>query len=149
MEIGKTVKELTIGEKASFTKTITETDVYQFAGISGDFNPVHVNEEYAKRTPFKTRIAHAPIATSLIAPILGLKLPGLGTIAVESRTRYLAPVKFGDTVTAVGEVIVKDESKNLVTIRTTFINQHGKMVADGEVTVMPPLESFRDLVRDI
>jgi 3-hydroxybutyryl-CoA dehydratase len=110
---------------------------------------MHVNEEYARRTPFKGRIAHAPIATSLIAPILGQKLPGLGTIAVESRTRYLAPVKFGDTITATAEVVSKDEGKNLVSITTVFRNQQGTVVADGDVTVMPPLEKFRDLVKDI
>jgi len=77
-QLGKSYEELEIGEEASFTKTITETDVYLFAGISGDFNPLHVNEEYAKNTPFKQRIAHGALPQSLIAPVLGMKLPGLG-----------------------------------------------------------------------
>lgn len=149
MEIGKTIQEIQIGDNASFSKTISETDVYNFAGISGDFNPLHLNEEYARITPFKTRIAHAPIATSLIAPILGLKLPGLGTLALESSTRYLAPVMIGDTITARAEVISKYEDKNLVTLKVVFTNQNGIAVADGQVTVMPPLERFREKVKHL
>ena len=120
-----------------------------FAGITGDFNPMHMNEEYAKITPFKQRIAHGPIAASLIAPVLGTKLPGLGTIAVESSSRYLAPVMIGDTITARGEVIEKDEERNLVTMKLTFFNQHGTVVIDGRVTVMPPLEKFRARIKHL
>jgi len=83
-ELGKSYHQLQIGEEASFTKTITETDVYLFAGISGDFNPLHVNEAFAKQTPFGTRIAHGGLPQSLIAPVLGTKLPGLGTIRWKS-----------------------------------------------------------------
>ncbi len=149
MELGKTINEIRIGDSASFSKTISETDVYLFAGITGDFNPMHMNEEYAKITPFKQRIAHGPIAASLIAPVLGTKLPGLGTIAVESSSRYLAPVMIGDTITARGEVIAKDVEKNLVTMKLTFTNQHGTVVIDGHVTVMPPLEKFRDKIKHL
>ncbi|HEX3012316.1 MAG TPA: MaoC family dehydratase [Syntrophomonadaceae bacterium] len=149
MDIGKTINEIQIGDAASFSKTISETDVYLFAGITGDFNPMHMNEEYAKITPFKTRIAHGPIAACLIAPVLGLKLPGLGTIAVESSSRYLAPTMIGDTITARGEVTAKDEKKNLVTMKLTFTNQHGTVVIDGQAVVMPPLEKFRDKVKDL
>lgn len=149
MELGKTISEIQIGDSASFSKTISETDVYLFAGITGDFNPMHVNEEYAKITPFKTRIAHGPIAACLIAPVLGLKLPGLGTIAVESSSRYLAPVMIGDTITARGEIIAIDEAKNLVTLKLTFTNQHGTVVTDGHVVVMPPLEKFRNRIKDL
>jgi acyl dehydratase len=149
MELGKTIKEIQIGDSASFSKTISETDVYLFAGITGDFNPMHMNEEYAKITPFKKRIAHGPIAACLIAPVLGLKLPGLGTIAVESSSRYLAPTMIGDTITARGEVIDKDEKRNLVTMKVTFTNQDGVLVTDGQVVVMPPLEKFRDKIKDL
>ena len=75
-ELGYTYDELEVGMSASFTKTISETDVYLFAGISGDFNPMHLNEEFAKITPFGTRIAHGALPQSLIAPVLGMKLPG-------------------------------------------------------------------------
>lgn len=146
MELGKTIDEIEIGESATFSKTISESDIYNFAGISGDFNPLHVNEEYAKITRFKQRIAHAPIAPSLSAPILGTKLPGLGTMAVEGYSRYLAPVMIGDTITARAEVTTKEESKNLVTLKLTFTNQNGVVVSDGYAVVMPPLEKFREKV---
>lgn len=149
MEIGKTIQEIQIGDKASFSKTISETDVYLFAGISGDFNPMHMNEEYAKITPFKKRIAHGALPFCLIAPVLGQQLPGLGTLAIEAGCRFLGPVYFGDTLTIVGEVTGKDEPKNLVFMKFTWTNQDGKQIAEGTATAMPPLERFRDKVKHL
>ena len=137
-QLGKTYEELKIGDKASFTKTITETDVYLFAGISGDFNPLHVNEEFAKLTPFKTRIAHGALPQSLIAPVLGTRLPGLGTIAVEITTRFKKPTYFGDTVTASAELIEKMSDKKWVRLKLTWTNQRQELIGDGEATVIPP-----------
>ncbi len=137
-ELGLSYDELDVGMKASFTKTITETDVYLFAGISGDFNPMHVNEEFAKLTPFGTRIAHGALPQSLIAPVLGMRLPGLGTIALEVTTRFKAPTFFGDTITATAEVVEKLEEKKRVRMRLLWTNQRGETVATGEALVMPP-----------
>ena len=137
-ELGKSYDELQIGEEASFTKTITETDVYLFAGISGDFNPMHVNEEFAKQTPFKTRIAHGVLAVSLIAPVLGTKLPGLGTVAVEFSCRFKAPIFFGDTITAKAKVFKKSQEKRWVRMALTWTNQRAETVAEGEAVVIPP-----------
>jgi 3-hydroxybutyryl-CoA dehydratase len=137
-ELGKSYDELQIGEEASFTKTITETDVYLFAGISGDFNPMHVNEEFAKTTPFKTRIAHGALPQSLIAPVLGTKLPGLGTVAVEISCRFKAPTFFGDTITAKAKVSEKMEKKRWVRMALTWTNQQGETIAEGEAVVIPP-----------
>jgi 3-hydroxybutyryl-CoA dehydratase len=137
-ELGKSYDELQIGEEASFTKTITETDVYLFAGISGDFNPMHVNEEFAKMTPFKTRIAHGALSQSLIAPVLGTKLPGLGTVAVEISCRFKAPTFFGDTITAKAKVSEKMEKKRWVRMALTWTNQRGETIAEGEAVVIPP-----------
>jgi 3-hydroxybutyryl-CoA dehydratase len=137
-ELGKSYDDLIIGEEASFSKTITETDVYLFAGISGDFNPVHVNEEYARQTPFKTRIAHGALPQSLIAPVLGMKLPGLGTVAVEIRCRFKAPTYFGDTITAKAIVAEKIPGKKRVRMALEWTNQRGETVADGEALVIPP-----------
>ena len=137
-ELGKTYDELEIGMSASFTKTITETDVYLFAGISGDFNPMHVNEEFAKLTPFGTRIAHGALPQCLIAPVLGMKLPGLGTVALEINTRFRAPPHFGDTITARAEVTEKLEDKRWVRMALLWTNQEGKTVAEGTALVMPP-----------
>ena len=136
--LGKTYEELELGQEASFSKTITETDVYLFAGISGDFNPVHVNEEYARQTPFKTRIAHGAIPQSLIANVLGTKLPGLGTVAVEIHCRYKAPTFFGDTVTAKAKVTEKIQEKRWVRLALEWTNQRGETVATGEAVVIPP-----------
>ena len=119
-ELGKRYEELEIGEEASFSKTITETDVNLFAGISGDFNPLHTNEEYARRTPFKTRIAHGALPQSLIAPVLGIKLPGMGTVVVEITCRFKAPTFFGDTITATARVTEKLEDKRWVRMALAF-----------------------------
>ncbi|MDY6789905.1 MAG: MaoC family dehydratase [Thermodesulfobacteriota bacterium] len=137
-EIGKSFNDIEIGENASFSKTITEADIYLFAGICGDFNPMHINEEYASKTPFKSRIAHAPLTQSLIAPVLGTKLPGLGTVALELFSRFRAPVYIGDTITATAEVKEKLEEKKWVRMKLTFLNQKQKLVAEGEALVMPP-----------
>lgn len=137
-QLGKSYDELQIGDKASFSKTITETDVYLFAGISGDFNPLHVNEEFAKLTPFRTRIAHGALPQSLIAPVLGTRLPGLGTVALEITTRFRKPTFFGDTVTATAEVIEKIEAKKRVRMKLTWTNQRRELIGDGEALVIPP-----------
>lgn len=137
-EIGKTYEEIQIGEVASFSKTITEFDVYQFAGICGDFNPMHVNEVYAGKTQFKSRIAHGPLTQSLIAPILGSKLPGLGTVLLELCSRFGAPVYINDTITAIAEVTVKLDEKKWIQLRLTWSNQNGMAVSEGHAIVIPP-----------
>jgi len=141
VKMGYTYDELEIGMTASFTKTITETDVYLFAGISGDFNPMHMNEEFAKKTPFGTRIAHGALPQCLCAPVLGMKLPGLGTVALEITTRFKAPTYFGDTITCVGEIIEKLEDRKWVRMSLTWTNQDEKLVAEGKALVMPPQSS--------
>lgn len=142
-QMGKSYDQLEIGEEASFSKTITETDVYLFAGISGDFNPVHMNEEFARQTPFRARIAHGALPQSLIAPVLGMQLPGLGTVLVEIRCRFKAPTYFGDTITATATVAEKLQEKRRVRMRLGWINQRGETVAEGEAVVIPPPESPR------
>ncbi len=137
-QLGLSYDQLEIGMKASFTKTVTETDVYLFAGISGDFNPMHVNEEFAKLTPFGKRIAHGALPQCLIAPVLGTKLPGLGTIALEITTRFRSPTFFGDTITAEAEVVEKLEEKRRVRLKLLWTNQRGETVATGEALVIPP-----------
>lgn len=141
-ELGLGYEELEIGQTASFTKTITETDVYLFAGISGDFNPMHVNEAFAQQTPFKTRIAHGALPQCLIAPVLGMKLPGLGTIAVEMSVRFKAPTYFGDTVTATATVAEKIAEKRRVRMDLRWTNQRGEVVATGRALVIPPMKAL-------
>ncbi|TGN20604.1 MaoC family dehydratase [Leptospira idonii] len=135
---GKTYEEIQIKDSAQFTKTITETDVYLFAGISGDFNPLHVDEEYAKNTQFGTRIAHGGLAASLLAPVLGMKLPGLGTVALETTTKFRKPVYFGDTITCKVEVVEKVEKLKAIRMKVTWTNQKNEVVSKGESLVIPP-----------
>ena len=139
--LGKTYEELEIGDEASFSKTITETDVVLFAGISGDFNPIHMNEEFARQTPFKKRIAHGALPYSLIAPVLGMKLPGPGTVLVEIRCRFKAPTFIGDTITATATVAERIQEKRWVRMDLHWTNQRGESVAAGEAVVVPPRRS--------
>ncbi|MCC6275847.1 MAG: MaoC family dehydratase [Leptospiraceae bacterium] len=135
---GKTFEEIQIGEKARFTKTVTETAVYLFAGISGDFNPLHVDEEYAKSTQFKTRIAHGGLAASLLANILGMKLPGLGTVALEVTQKFRNPTYFGDTITVEVEVTKKVDRMKIVEMNILWTNQRKEVVSKGTCKVLPP-----------
>ncbi len=137
-KFGLTYDELEIGMKASFTKTISETDVYLFSAISGDFNPMHVDEEFAKSTPFGKRVAHAAVPQALMGNVLGMKLPGLGAILVEVSTRFKAPTFFGDTITASAEVSEKMEEKRRIRLKLLWTNQRGQTVATGEAVVIPP-----------
>ena len=136
--IGKTMDELKIGDTAEFSKTISESDIYLYAGVTGDFNPAHINEDYAKKTFFKTRIAHGMLSAGLISTVIGNKLPGTGSIYVKQNLSFLAPVRIGDTITACVEVIEIIAEKKRVRLRTTCINQEGTLVLDGEAVVSPP-----------
>lgn len=133
-----TIDELKVGQFSSYSKTITETDVYLFAGITGDFNPAHMNSEYAKSTAFKERIAHGMLSASLISTVLGTNLPGKGTIYMGQNVKFLAPVHFGDTITATVEIKDLLPEKNRAVLRTYCVNQEGELVLDGEAVVMPP-----------
>lgn len=136
--LGKSINEITMGEKASFQKTITESDVYMYAGITGDLNPVHINDEHAKASMFKERIAHGMLTAGFISAVLGLQLPGPGTIYMSQSIRFTAPVRIGDTVKAEAEVIEIIEEKNRITLKTVCTNQRGEEVLVGQAMVMPP-----------
>ena len=136
--VGQTVTALKKGDRASFTKTISEADVYLFAGVTGDINPAHLNEEYAKNTFFNGRIAHGMLSAGLISAVIGVQLPGPGTIYSEQTLKFLAPVKIGDTITATVEVAEIDQDKNRVRLITTCKNQDDNLVTKGEAIVLPP-----------
>lgn len=135
---GFTIKEMKVGDKASFQKTITETDVYLFAGITGDLNPAHINQQEAENSMFKGRIAHGMLSAGLISAVLGMQLPGPGTIYLGQELKFTAPVRFGDTVKAEVEVTEIIEEKNRVLLSTVCTNQNGEVVLKGVATVMPP-----------
>ncbi|MFN8215991.1 MAG: MaoC family dehydratase [Solirubrobacterales bacterium] len=134
------IDELRVGDAAEATKTISESDVYLFAGVTGDFNPVHVDAEFAKRSPFGARVAHGPLTFSLCAGLLGTELPGLGTVAVSNQVEYLAPVYIGDTIRVRVEVASLDPERRRATMAVTWRNQDGAEVASGEMVVKPPRE---------
>ncbi len=133
-----TIDHLSVGQAASQSKTISESDVYLFAGITGDFNPAHMNEQFAKTTPFKGRIAHGMLVASLISTVLGTELPGKGTIYMGQELKFVSPVHFGDTITATVEVKRIDRDRKRVIFNTTCVNQDDKVVVEGEATVKPP-----------
>ena len=131
------VAELQIGDSAEFTKTVTEVDLSLFTGISGDFNPYHVDEVAAASGRFGGRVVHGMLTSSFICTVLGMRLPGPGTIHLEQNLRFLAPVRPGDTITARVEV-VELLPKNRVRLKTECRSQDGTVVVDGEALVIAP-----------
>jgi 3-hydroxybutyryl-CoA dehydratase len=138
MIAGKSIDQIKVGDTAEFAKTVTETDIYLYAGITGDFNPAHVNEVYAKNTFFKTRIAHGMLTAGFISAIIANQLPGPGTIYLKQDLSFLAPVHIGDTITGRVEIMELIPEKNRVRIKTTCSNQDGVIVISGEGLVSPP-----------
>ena len=133
-----TIQELKVGDSASMAKTISESDVYLFAGITGDHNPAHVNEEASKQTAFGGRIVHGILSAGLISAVLAMKLPGPGTIYLGQELKFTKPVRFGDTVTATCTVSEILAEKNIIKLDTICTNQAGEVVNKGVATVMPP-----------
>jgi 3-hydroxybutyryl-CoA dehydratase len=134
---GLTIDELKVGDSAELSKTVSETDIYLFAGITGDFNPAHVDEEYARRTFFGTRIAHGLLTAGFISAVLGCRLPGPGAVYMRQELSFLGPVRIGDTITARVEVLEIDREKGRARLLTTCDNQEGKRVLTGEALVSP------------
>jgi len=128
--------ELCIGQTASFSKTISEADVYLFAGVTGDMNPVHIDEIYAKSTRFKNRIVHGMLSAGLISAVIGTRLPGPGSIYVSQTLNFLAPVNFYDTITATVEVSEIIHDRNRVRLKTICTNQNGVVVTGGEAVMI-------------
>ena len=135
---GYTIDQIKVGDKTSVVKTIGESDVYLFAGITGDLNPAHTNQVAAQQSMFKGRIAHGILISGLISTCFGMQLPGPGTIYLSQNLKFTAPVYFGDTITAEVEAIEVITEKNRVKFKTVCTNQDGKVVIDGEAMVMPP-----------
>jgi acyl dehydratase len=129
---------LKVGDAAEIRKTIADEDVRAFAELTGDHNPVHLDEEYAARTRFGRRIAHGMLGASLISAVLANELPGRGTVYLSQTLKFTAPVFLGDTVTA--RVVVKHvrEDKPVVTLETFCTNDRGERVVEGEAVVLVP-----------
>jgi 3-hydroxybutyryl-CoA dehydratase len=125
-----------IGERASFTKTVTEADVTTFAGLIGDFNPIHIDAEYARKSRFGRRVAHGIFTAGLISAVLGNRLPGPGAIYLSQQIEFLAPVYIGDTITATVEVTSWRPDKRIITLKTDSYNQEDKQVVTGKAVLL-------------
>lgn len=125
-----------VGYKDSFTKQINEEDVKKFSELTGDVNPIHMNEEYASTTRFKKRIAHGVISAGIISALVGNKIMGVGSIYVSQELNFLAPVFIGDTLTATGEVVERYEEKRRIKVKMEVYNQDKKLVTEGYGIVM-------------
>jgi 3-hydroxybutyryl-CoA dehydratase len=129
-------EEIEIGETASISKMIGEADVINYAGIIGDFNPIHVNPEYAKTTMFGERIAHGMLTASFISTLVGCCLPGVNALYLSQEVKFVKPVKLGDTITATAKVIEKIDAKRRIIMETTITNQRNEVVVSGKAAVM-------------
>jgi len=136
----KKYDEFEIGDAASITKTVTEADVTLFAGITGDFNPLHVNEEFAKKTQFGKRLVHGCFSSGLISAVIGMKLPGPGALYGGQNMKFVKPVFIGDTLTAKATIIEKFTKKDgqlkFLKLQTDVFNQDDVKVTEGEATVI-------------
>ena len=128
---------LSVGDKASFTKTVTDADVVAFAAVTGDDQPLHLDDAFAAKTRFKKRIAHGMLSAGFISAVLGTKLaPNNVVVYLSQQMRFRLPVNIGDTITAEAEVTAIDADRRIVTVRTDCLNQQGEAVVKGEATVL-------------
>ena len=130
-------EEIEIGDSASIEKTLSESDVYNFAGIIGDFNVAHVNAEHSKGNRFGKRIAHGALVSALISTVIGMKLPGEGCLYVSQNSKFVKPTFFGDTLKATCTVIEKDPVKKRIKMETRVVKADGTTVLVGEAVVLP------------
>ena len=131
-----------VGDRTSYSKTCTFEDIQLFAKVSGDVNPVHLDEDFARQTQFGQRIAHGMYTAGLVSAAVGLQLPGPGTIYLSQDIKFSAPVFVDDTITVELEVVSVREDKPIVMLEIVCKNQKNKVVASGKATVLAPSESL-------
>lgn len=134
---GHTIDDISVGMTESFSKSVSEADIVAFADVSGDHNPVHMDQAYAETTMFKGRIAHGMMSAAFISTVLGTKLPGAGCIYLSQSLKFRAPVRIGDTVEAKVEVTAIDKERRRVTF-STRCTVGDVVVVDGEAQLMVP-----------
>ncbi len=128
-----------IGEQAKLSKQMCEEDVNRFADISGDYNPLHVNRDIAQKSVFGRKIVHGMLVGSLLSAVIGMELPGPGTIYLEQSLKFLNPTFIGDTLTAIVEIVsILNENKGILKLKTQIINQNDELVVDGYAIVKAP-----------
>lgn len=128
--------DLSLGQRAEVSRTIEDADILAFAELTGDRNPVHLDEAFAAATRFEGRIAHGLLTAGLLSAVLGMHLPGPGAVYLGQSLRFRAPVRPGDTLTATAEVSALEAEKRRVRLRTTITNQHGATVVDGDADML-------------
>lgn len=141
--IGKTVHDIKVGDTAFFAKTISESDILQYAGITGDVNPIIVDEEFAKKTPYKKRVVHGMLIASFFSNIVGTKLPGPGSGHINYKVKFIKPAFIGDTIQTKVEVLEINIEKNTVLLDVECINQEGNIIMKGTGVVLPPLKEMK------
>jgi len=137
MSMGYYFEDLSVGMTSEFGKTVSEADIVLFAGVSGDTNPLHLNQAFAETTMFKSRIAHGMLSAGFISTVFGTKLPGPGCVYVSQNLRFKAPVRIGDSVTARVEVVEMNADKKRVSFKTTCLVGN-TVVIDGDAVLMVP-----------
>lgn len=139
-QLGQSLDEIKIGDTAQGTMSVTQEHIDLYAKMSGDYNPLHMDAEYAATTMFGRRIAHGPIGGALVARVIGMQLPGLGTLAYNMKVNFTAPVFPGDEITATIEATEKVPKKNLLRLSFKVVNQDDVVIMDGYANVMPPIK---------
>lgn len=134
---GLYLEDLKVGMSAMFGKTVTEADIVAYAGVSGDTNPIHLHDGFARSTRFGQRIAHGMLSGSFISAVIGTKLPGPGSVYISQSMSFMAPVLIGETITAVATITAIDERRRRVTLKTQCLNGE-KVVIDGEAQILVP-----------
>ena len=132
---GYFIEDLEVGQSAFYSRTITEADIVMFAGMSGDFNPLHLNREFSEKTRFGGTIAHGMLTASLISTVVGTRLPGPGAIYLEQTLKFTAPVRPGDTVTAVATIIELNREKRRCRL-DTYCTAGDTLVVEGQALLM-------------
>ena len=126
---------IAVGQKASFSKQVTARDGAAFADVTGDHNPLHLDEAYAGETMFGARIAHGAFTFALVSAAIGNELPGPGSVYMSQSLKFVKPVYYDDTVTATVEITGVRKDKGIVTLKTVCANQRGETIAEGEAVV--------------
>lgn len=140
---GLFLEDLSVGQSAMFGKTVTEADIAAFAGVSGDTNPIHLHDGFARTTRFGQRIAHGMLSGAFISTVVGTKLPGPGAVYISQTMNFMAPVLIGDTITAVATISAIDEKRRRVTLKTQCL-KGDTVVIDGEAVVLVPRRAKAD-----
>ena len=132
------LNNLHVGQKTEFTETITESMIQEFAKLSGDYNPHHIDEEYAKKTKYEKRICHGMLLASLFSKLTAMYLPGQGSLYISQTLNFVSPAFIDDVVTVSGEITKISSSTGIVRVKTEITNMNNNLLVSGEAKVLIP-----------